>query len=240
VLFVHAFAEEMHKSRRMAALQSRALSARGFDVLQVDLLGCGDSSGDFSDAGWDDWLEDVRLGTRALAARSGAPLWLWGHRTGCLLACAHASACGRPAQLLLWQPVTAGAHFLNQFLRMRVMAQNSKAGREARADTRMLREQLVSGRSVEVAGYVLSPRLAAGLDRAELAAPPPGSRVCWIDVVHAPNVPAPDVSCRLTHAWSQAGITVAHHTVPGLPFWQTQEISECEPLIAQSLQSLCP
>ncbi len=39
VVHVHAFAEEMNKSRRMAAMQSRALAAAGFAVLQIDLLG---------------------------------------------------------------------------------------------------------------------------------------------------------------------------------------------------------
>ena len=46
VVHVHPFAEEMNKSRRMAALQARALAAEGFAVLQLDLLGCGDSAGD--------------------------------------------------------------------------------------------------------------------------------------------------------------------------------------------------
>src|SRR5882672_8203208 len=59
VLYVHPFAEEMNKSRRMAALQSRALSAAGFAVLQLDLFGCGDSSGEFGDATWDDWVADI-------------------------------------------------------------------------------------------------------------------------------------------------------------------------------------
>src|SRR5687768_8838655 len=52
VVYVHPFAEEMNKSRRMAALQARALAASGHAVLQIDLLGCGDSSGDFGDASW--------------------------------------------------------------------------------------------------------------------------------------------------------------------------------------------
>ncbi len=66
VVYVHPFAEEMNKSRRMAALQSRALAAAGFAVLQIDLLGCGDSSGDFGDASWDEWIDDVLLAVRWL------------------------------------------------------------------------------------------------------------------------------------------------------------------------------
>ena len=53
-LVVHApaFAEEMNKSRRMVALQARALAEDGLAVLLVDPLGCGDSPGDFGDATW--------------------------------------------------------------------------------------------------------------------------------------------------------------------------------------------
>ena len=59
VLNIHPFAEEMNKSRRMAALQARALAKAGYAVLQIDLFGCGDSSGDFGDASWQDWVGDV-------------------------------------------------------------------------------------------------------------------------------------------------------------------------------------
>ncbi len=56
----------MNKSRRMAALQARAFAAMGFGVLQIDLFGCGDSSGDFSDARWDIWKQDLAI-ARAVA-----------------------------------------------------------------------------------------------------------------------------------------------------------------------------
>ena len=47
LVYIHPFAEEMNRSRRMAALQARALTAQGFGVLLLDLHGCGDSGGDF-------------------------------------------------------------------------------------------------------------------------------------------------------------------------------------------------
>jgi len=46
VLYVHPFAEEMNKSRRKAGLQARVLARVGYDALQIDLRGCGGSSGD--------------------------------------------------------------------------------------------------------------------------------------------------------------------------------------------------
>jgi exosortase A-associated hydrolase 2 len=236
VLFVHAFAEEMNKSRRMAALQAAALAQAGFDVLQIDLLGCGDSSGDFADATWQDWLEDVRTGAHALAARSRGPLWLWGHRTGCLLACEFARSSGRAARLVLWQPVTAGRTFVTQFLRMKMLAQGDGSG-GPRPDTGSLRAALSRGQAVEVGGYVLSPGLFTGMEAATLAAPPPGSLVCWLDVVHADAGP-PATSPPLLQAWSRQDVAVRHELVAGPPFWQTQEITECRPLLARTTEAL--
>ena len=86
VLYIHPWAEEMNKSRRMAAMASRALAAQGWAVLQVDLLGCGDSSGDFGDATWQAWTDDVVRAAQWLTSRHPeAPLWLWGLRAGALL-----------------------------------------------------------------------------------------------------------------------------------------------------------
>jgi exosortase A-associated hydrolase 2 len=235
---VHAFAEEMNKSRRMAAVQGRALAQSGFDVLQIDLLGCGDSSGDFSDATWQDWLEDVRLGTQALAARSEAPQWLWGHRLGCLLACALAHESHQPARLLLWQPVISGRQFLNQFLRIKLLTQPDAAGSD-RMNTSALRTMLAAGEPVEVGGYILSPRLFQGLDQAVLEAPPAGSEVHWLDVVHDADAPTLASVSQTCQAWLQHGIAVTRRAVVGPAFWQTQEITQCESLIAHTLEAVC-
>ena len=119
-IYVHPFGEEMNKSRRMAALQARAFAAMGFGVLQIDLFGCGDSSGDFSDARWDIWKQDI-AGARAwLAERVSAPISLWGLRLGALLALDFArgtstkiapdsSMATRPQRRFFFDPVSAVA-----------------------------------------------------------------------------------------------------------------------------------
>ena len=62
------------------------MAAAGYTVLQIDLRGCGDSSGDFGEAGWSDWVDDVLAACVWLREQNQAPLWLWGLRAGCLLA----------------------------------------------------------------------------------------------------------------------------------------------------------
>src|SRR5262252_6161920 len=84
-VFVHAFAEEMNKSRRMAARMARMLAEDGWWVVQRDLRGCGDSTGEFGDATWHDWVLDIG---EELAQASEGPLWLWAQRAGALIASA--------------------------------------------------------------------------------------------------------------------------------------------------------
>src|SRR5579862_8212418 len=55
VLYVHPFAGEMFASRNVIAALARELASVGVGVLTVDLYGCGDSWGDFSDARWEIW-----------------------------------------------------------------------------------------------------------------------------------------------------------------------------------------
>src|SRR5436190_21776504 len=85
MLYLHPFAEEMNKSRRMAAMQARALAAAGWTVLQLDLFGCGDSEGEFGSASWTQWLDDAAAAIEWLDADTGSTPALWGVRTGCLL-----------------------------------------------------------------------------------------------------------------------------------------------------------
>src|SRR3546814_18352731 len=123
----------MNRSRRMAALQARALAALGIDVLLLDLFGTGDSAGDFRDARWEIWREDAMAAVAWLGARCGGRVGLWGLRLGTLLAAEVAAEMQAP-RLLLWQPVLSGERHLTQFLRLRVAAGLGK--RSARSAAR--------------------------------------------------------------------------------------------------------
>src|SRR5262249_50696571 len=86
LLYIHPFAEELNKARRMVALQAQQFAANGFSVLVPDLYGCGDSGGDFAEARWDVWLDDLHRCLDWLRARGEGPCYLWGLRAGALLA----------------------------------------------------------------------------------------------------------------------------------------------------------
>ena len=242
LLYLHPFAEEMNKSRRMAALQARALAAAGYGVLQIDLHGCGDSSGDFGDASWASWVDDARCAAQWLRERSNADFWWWGLRTGALLACAAACGFADPARLLLWQPVFSGKTFVQQFLRLKLAGElvgEAETG-GGRALMAALRAQLAAGESVEIGGYRLSPSLFAGLERAELAPPPHLARAEWFELSTRPGAGLSPAAQAQLVAWraSAAGAQVHARVVCGPAFWQTAEISECPRLIENSLDAL--
>jgi len=234
VVYVPPFAEEMTKSRRMAALQAQALARAGYAVLQLDLYGTGDSAGDFADANWNAWLQDLARACDWLGEHyPGQERWLWGLRTGCLLAAAAAAGQAEPVHLLLWQPVFSGKQFLQQFLRLK-SAGDMLTG-ESRGENP--REQLARGEPVEVAGYTLSPALAAGLEQAELV-PDGRGRVVVVEISSRiePGL-SPATASRL-EKWRAAGLAAEGLPVNGPSFWQTTEIETIATLCEVSLMAL--
>ena len=229
VLYVHPFAEEMNKSRRMASLQSRALAAQGFGVLQMDLQGCGDSDGDFGEASWAQWLDDLLALAAWALARQAAPLWWWGLRAGCLLAAEAAALRGGPGHFLFWQPLVFGSTALTQFLRLK-LAGGALAGKE-RQSLGDLHALLQAGQDIEVAGYVLPPGVANGLSQASLARPAGAETLIWLETS---NRPAPDLLPASESAfamWRAAPCRAQSKVVTGPPFWQTVEIEDAPALI---------
>ena len=246
VLYIHPFAEEMNKSRRMAALQSRALAQAGFAVLQIDLLGCGDSSGDFGDATWDQWVTDVVVGCQwirdkhsAVASKGKVPVWLWGLRVGCLLAVDSAKQIEEPCNFLFWQPPASGKPLLQQFLRLKV-AGDMLTG-QSKGVMEGMRQQLAGGSPVEVAGYMIAPGLASGLEQAALVPPAvsdPAHRVEWFELSTREDASLSPISAKTVHAWVQAGCRVNSHLVNGPAFWQTTEIEDAPLLIDATTAAL--
>lgn len=233
ILYVPPFAEEMNRSRRMAALQARAFASLGLGTLLLDLFGTGDSTGDFRDARWELWLEDISVAADWLENRGAVVTCLWGLRLGALLACAAAAASRkRFNRLLLWQPVTDGALHLTQFLRIRIAAGISLSGAGEKIE--QLRAQLADGRPVEVAGYELSPELArtlVDLRTSELALVP-GTNCDWLEIGTEATDRLLPAGQRVVEHWRRAGITSSSRTVAGDPFWMLQETTLAPALIA--------
>lgn len=221
----------------MAALQAQAMARAGFDVLQIDLLGCGESAGDFADADWRAWLNDCLDAHRWLRTRSQAPLILWGLRAGCLLVAHAAVNLPEPANFIFWQPVVSGKQHWQQFMRLKMAGE--LASGQAKGVMEQLRQQLAAGQSVEIAGYAVSPALADGLERAELE--PPAihrGRVHWFEVSTRQDAMLAPVSQKRIEQWQAAGFNIEAKVIHGPAFWQTAEIEEAPELIAATLSAL--
>ena len=230
LVYVHPFAEEMNRSRHVAAQTARTLAAQGTAVLLIDLHGCGDSGGDFADARWDSWKRDLDAACALLAERCGVWPGMLGLRLGALLALDYARSAARaPARLLLWQPVLSGAAYLTQFLRLRT-ARGMLEGSQQGEGTEALRARLSAEGQLEVAGYMLAAPLAAAidaLDARELA--PAGAD--WFEVVAAEGRAPSPASARMADAWRAAGCALGMHTVPAPAFWNTPELADAGTLV---------
>jgi exosortase A-associated hydrolase 2 len=223
VLVCPPFAEEQNRTRRAVQLAARRIARHGCRVLLLDLHGTGDSEGEFGQARWEGWRADLEAGAAWLRARGSARLAVWGIRLGAALALELASsrAC---EHILLWQPVTKGALYLNQFLRLRVAADMLAADGVSSVDA--LRAELAAGRSVEIAGYEIAPALADAIAAVDLDAyagrrmPP----IDWLEAVAAPDRPLSPASRSLIERWQQSGLEVHARAAVAQPFWGTPEI----------------
>lgn len=226
----------MNKSRRMVAVQSRALAQAGFDVLQIDLAGCGDSEGDFVDASWQAWLTDVQLAYNWLRERSSGPLTLWGLRLGCPLAAEAAMHLPEPANFLFWQPVSSGKQHWQQFVRLKLASELvGGSGKEAISG---IEKQLASGLPVEIAGYTISAELADAIMQVELQPPPRPAQLTWLEVSQREQAELLPLSRQQIEKWTAAGFAVDAAVVPGPSFWQTAEIEEVPALLAATLKAM--
>lgn len=256
IVYIHPFAEEMNFSRRMAALQSRALAAQGYAVLQIDLLGCGDSAGDFAEASWSAWVADIIAAARWMQSRyryshhlgnaieSAEPLIFWGLRVGCLLAAEAARLMNEPVDFLFWQPVLSGELYWRQFKRLEVAAralENHTVASEKEA------HQITdNAATIEIAGYPISPALIAGLSASHLVLPANTRRVSCVELstwqaLGEGNAPplalSPALESAIT-AWREQGKDVHCALVSGDAFWQIAEAEDCPALHAATVQLL--
>lgn len=243
IVHAHAWAEEMNKTRRMAALGARALAVQGYAVLRIDLAGCGDSSGEFDDAAWPLWIDDLCAARHALLDRHPGPVIWWGERAGALLASAAAARHDEDCSLLLWQPAISGRQVLQQFLRLKAAADLMDGG--GKGIVSELRAALQRGQAVDVAGYTVPAALALPLDEATLALPPRCRKVAWFEVRAASDGAATAASDDLAPAskallqrWAAAGADVHAQVCGGPAYWQTVETETAPALVDATVDAL--
>jgi exosortase A-associated hydrolase 2 len=227
VLYIHPFANEMNHTRRAAALLARALAGRGWGVLQVDLFGCGDSDGDFRDANWETWVDDVTTAFGWLQERVDGRVGLVGIRLGGLLALDFASRVRRNIdRILLWQPVVNGQQMMTEFLRLRLLSDAIGERVGESATTQELRQKINSGEPVEVVGYEMMAQLGQAIAQLHIAQLrlADDTPIRWVEVVSRAEDPGRPLAQTTVNAWQAEGHEATLHLIAGRPFWSSPRI----------------
>lgn len=233
LLYVHAFAEEANCSRPVIATVARAIAQLGYGVLAVDLYGCGDSTGEFRDALWANWLEDLAFGVQWLQGRGFPQVSLWGLRFGGLLALDFAKQYQRTFPfIILWHPPTNGAETLKQFLRLSLVREAD--GPVSPLTTKGLRRRLAAGRCVEIAGWELSPDIAFALERLETSSllSEVSSAIYCVEFVQATKLVVVPSRLRLVQVCNDNGVAINFRQLQVRTFWADRaEMTDCQILI---------
>lgn len=241
VLFIPPFAEEMNKSRHLFRSLAQLLVESGVNSVLFDFFGTGDSEGDFSDATWDSWIEDLSLLHNWLVQDANSRISIVTLRSGALLAVDFIQKFSpRIDKLVFLAPVVKGENYLSQFLRLRIAAEMAES-KSGKATVNSLKEKLQSGESVEIAGYSLSPSLAQGMidcaiKETSLLGQSIGT-INWIELLAEETRPVPVVNKQVVEQLAAASLPITLHKFCGPAFWSATELVEL-PELLESIRDL--
>ncbi len=240
VLIVPPFAEEMNRTRRTITEVSRALAERGTASICVDLFGTGDSDGEFKQASWEGWIDDLATVDEWARRAHGLPVTgVLATRLGCALAAHYAARRSEPLdRWVFWQPVLDGARYMDQFLRLKLAA--GMLGDGPKRTVTELRREIERGGTLEVAGYELSAGLLAAIDRVQLAREvdarwPP---LHWFELVRSVDAAIPLPAVKLVETLRGNGRSIQLQTIVCDPIWTSTEIIVSTELAAATAQAL--
>lgn len=174
VLLCNPFGEEAARVHRAYHVLAGKLQDEGYATLRFDYSGTGDSSGETSDCTVEGWLDDMEAAIGELRRQSGNPrVVLVGLRFGATLAalCAQREHL-RVTQLVLWDPVVRGNHYLRELAEMHLAYLKEELG--PRADAR--RDDGGNHFPAEALGMPISESLAAQMAGIDIALTLPRSR----------------------------------------------------------------
>ena len=116
VLFCNPFGQEAVRSKPMYRAFADRLLRQGVHALRFDYHGTGDSPGEGEDQSLQDWIRDTRAAREALLRSTDAKrLQIFGLGLGATIAARTALDLDPvPERLVLWEPVTDGAAYIER------------------------------------------------------------------------------------------------------------------------------
>ena len=239
VIFVPPFAEEMNKCRRQFSETAERLVGQGYATLVFDLFGTGDSEGDFSEARWQIWRDDVETAC-CWAEQDGYRVsGIIATRLGCCLAADALLQHNRSVDRAeFWQPIDSGKRYMSQFLRLRVAASMMAAG--GGETVQQLQQRLAAGECLEVAGYPLSSALWSDVGAAVLPAGAYANfgALALFEVGQSKAGELSNGGQKLLKCATEAGGQATGERIDGEPFWMATEIVVNRDLQQRSVEHL--
>lgn len=118
VLFCNPFGQEAVRIHRFFRVLADRLSGAGVPCLRFDYHASGESMGDDHEADLDRWVCDVLAADALLRQRAGVQEvdWVAPRLASALAVRASVQAPQAPRQLVLWEPVVAGARYVDHLL----------------------------------------------------------------------------------------------------------------------------
>lgn len=159
LLMIPPLFEEMNRTRRLLAGIGRELAAAGIGSYLPDLPATGDSELPTTAMDWALWRDSLQALSKHIEASASNDVHILAVRGGALLTDAVA---GRSRYLLA--PVASGERLLREMMRARLAADQERGTPTTLAE---LTERL-SREAVELAGYPVTPKLAADIGAARL------------------------------------------------------------------------
>lgn len=216
-IFCHPCTEEKLWTHRVFVTFARKLAAAGHAVLRFDLLGNGDSDGEFSESSVESAIADVRCAVDEAKRRwPFVKVHLLGLRFGATIAALVAERSRDIDGLILWAPVVDGERYMQELLRTNLATQTA-VYKEVRYDRAELVNQMRAGATVNVDGYPLAYALYAEAAEIKLASTKKGhGGPCLITHVDRQPGRLPDELQQLASTYTNATLATAQEE----PFWK--------------------
>ena len=161
------FAEEKKSSQRMLVDLAGALAECGMPVLLFDYMACGDSEGEFREAGLTTWIQNTCDAVRLLKERSAVDtVELIGLRLGCFVALSAWKECQGISDTVLIEPVLDPKNYFRLALRQKLMKELITDGKTSSRRDELI-NRLCANESVDFDGYEISPSFYADLESQE-------------------------------------------------------------------------
>lgn len=193
----------------------------GYHVLRFDYMGHGDSDGDFEHSTIRTRLSDLACAVSTLRQEIGSEtgVGLLGLRFGATLAAVHAESDPAIARLVMWDPITDGASYMQEIL-LSNLATQSAVHQQIRFTREDLVAQMRAGNMVNVEGYELSHALYDEASHLHLAGTRKYTGPCLIVQIGRRNQKPKKNLEALRSAYSRADLAMSVEE----PFWKEIKI----------------